>query len=198
MVLECSFTLTAGEKESSDDPKTKRMRTHDFACLSWDCVSSMHGRMFWKSYETSAILHPYVSFVHSGLVCVCVCGICAHVSRAFIGLCDLSSRRKGKGFICLQLFIYLFIHFDEQLISVVGIGKSVNKKKERGKEFFMMITAVLRGQKVIQRVLQTKKEIKKKRVWLMKIMELKSTAKMAKIFLGELNSVLMPSRWSRV
>lgn len=99
----------------------------------------------------------------------------------------------------MQLFIYLFIHFDKQLISVVGIGKSVNKKKERGKEFFMMITAVLRSQKVIQLVLQTKKEIKKKkRVWLMKIMELKSTAKMAKIFLGELNSVLMPSRWSRV
>ena len=162
VVLECSFTLTAGEKESSDDPKTKRMRTHDFACLPWDCVSSMHSRMFWKSYETIAILHPYVSFVHSGLVCVCVCGICAHVSRAFIGLCDLSSRRKGKGFICLQLFIYLYIHFDEQLISVVGIGKSVNKKKERGKEFFMMITAVLRSQKVIQLVLQTKKEIKKK------------------------------------
>ena len=160
MVLEakCSFTLTAGEKESSDDPKTKRMHTHDFACLRWDCVSSMHSRMFWKSYETSAVLHPYVSFVHSGLVCVC--GICAHVSRAFIGLCDLSSRRKGKGFICLQLFIYLFIHFDKQLISVVGIGKSVNKKKERGKEFFMMITAVLRSQKVIQRILQTKKEIK--------------------------------------
>ena len=77
----------------------------------------------------------------------------------------------------------------------------MNKKKERGKEFFMMITAVLRSQKVIQRVLQTKKEIKyqkKKRVWLIRIMELKSTAKMAKIFLGELNSVLMPNRWSRV
>ena len=38
----------------------------------------------------------------------------------------------------------------------------MNKKKERGKEFFMMITAVLRSQKVIQLVLQTKKEIKKK------------------------------------
>ena len=49
------------------------------------------------------------------------------------------------------------------MISVVGIGKSVNKKKERGKEFFMMITAVLRSQKVIQRVLQTKKEIKLKK-----------------------------------
>lgn len=61
----------------------------------------------------------------------------------------------------MQLFIYLFIHFDKQLTSVVGIGKSVNKKKERGKEFFMMITAVLRSQKVIQLVLQTKKEIKK-------------------------------------
>lgn len=112
VVLEakCSFTLRACEKESSGDPKTNRMRTQDFACLPWDCVSSMHSRMFWKSYETSAILHPYLSFVHSGFVCVCVCGICAHVSRAFIGLCDLSSHRKGKGFICLQLFIYLFIH----------------------------------------------------------------------------------------
>lgn len=95
--------------------------------------------------------------------------------------------------------VYLFIYsFDKQLILVVGIGKSGNKKKERGKEFFMMITAVLRSQKVIQRVLQTKKEIRKKRVWLIRIMELKSTAKMAKIFLGELNSLLMPNRWSRV
>ena len=60
--------------------------------------------------------------------------------------------------------VYLFIYsFDKQLISVVGIGKSVNKKKERRKEFFMMITAVLRSQKVIQRVLQTKKEIKLKK-----------------------------------
>ena len=61
----------------------------------------------------------------------------------------------------LYVVVYLLIYFNKQLISVVGIGKSVNKKKERGKEFFMMTTAVLRSQKVIQRILQTKKKRKK-------------------------------------
>lgn len=39
------------------------------------------------------------------------------------------------------------VYGEIKLILVVGIGKSGNKKKERGKEFFMMITAVLRSQK---------------------------------------------------